>query len=270
MTSAGTRMSPLRSAWADLCQAWPTRRAWLTFALNDIKQRHRRSALGRIWILIATALTIGMIGLVFARVTGQPLELHLPYIAAGIVVWHFIASVLAESPLAFIGSEGLIKAVKAPRVMFVMRVAARNAMIFAANITIVVAVLAYYPPRNFTHVLFLIPGLALLIVNLLWIILLFGSLATRYRDVVPLSHSATQVLFLLTPIIYRQEQLGAQFDWVSSLNPLANLVAIVRDPMLGQAPPASAWVYCVALAIAGWGLAVAVFAWARPRIVLWL
>jgi len=59
-------------------------------------------------------------------------------------------------------------------------------------------------------------------------------------------------------------------SWVVDLNPLASLLALVRDPLLGRVPDASAYVMGFGLMLAGFALTIPFFARFRARIVYWL
>ena len=77
------------------------------------------------------------------------------------------------------------------------------------------------------------------------------------------------VIFFVTPVIWKSEMLGSH-AYIADWNPIAQLIAIVRDPLLGFAPPAFAWQMAIGLCIVGWPLAILVYARTRDRIVFWL
>ena len=117
--------------------------------------------------------------------------------------------------------------------------------------------------------LLVIPGVILLILNLLWMGTLFGVAGARYRDLAPAIGAFLTVIFFVTPVIWKSEMLGSH-AYIADWNPIAQLIAIVRDPLLGFAPPALAWQTAIGLCIIGWPLAILVYARMRDRIVFWL
>jgi ABC-type polysaccharide/polyol phosphate export permease len=258
------------TAIKDIREGLLAHKAWRAFAANDVAQRHRRALLGRFWIVAAMAIAVAAIGSVYARVMQVPASSYVPFIAAGLVVWYLISAVLAESPTVFAGSEGFIKAVYVPKTFFVARLIYKNTIIFIANLVVVAAVTLIYPPESIGSLLFLPIGFMLVIINLFWIALILGTLATRYRDIAPLTISVMQVMFLITPVIYHPDQLAQDLNWITYVNPLANLMSMLRDPMLGQWPGAIRISICAAMGAAGSLVALLVFARARPMIVLWI
>ncbi len=260
----------VRSALADIRNGLVAHRGWRTFAVNDVVQRHRRTVFGRLWIVGTMAITVASVGFLYAGVLQLPPQAYVPFIAAGLVVWQLISGSLGEASSVFTGSEGLIKAVPLERTFFVARLIYRNMMVFAINLSIVGAALVIFPPEDLTGLLFAPIGLLLVLANLFWLTFLLGILATRFRDVAPFTGSAVQVLFLLTPVIYQPAQVADQLSWVIYMNPLASLVAVVRDPLLGQLPGAASITVCVVMAVLGSAATLLVFARARPQIAVWL
>jgi len=60
---------------------------------------------------------------------------------------------------------------------------AKNLVMLAHNLVIVVVVLAFLPPASLSTIWLAPVGLALVIANLLWIVLLLGMLSARFRDI---------------------------------------------------------------------------------------
>jgi ABC-type polysaccharide/polyol phosphate export permease len=91
----------------------------------------------------------------------------------------------------------------------------------------------------------------------------------RYRDIPPLMQVLTQFLFFASPVIWQPEQLRFG-ELILDLNPIAYMLAIVRDPLLGR--PIDAFDWLVAVSVAAVSLAVASFMYIRyrHRIAYWV
>ncbi len=110
----------------------------------------------------------------------------------------------------FIANEGLIKQLPTPLSVHVYRLVWRQMILFAHNIIIFVIIAIIFPkPWTWTD-LSVIPALALISLNCVWVALCFGILATRYRDISPLLNSLVQLLFFMTPIIWNEATLQSQ------------------------------------------------------------
>jgi hypothetical protein len=79
----------------------------LMLGWQDIRQSYRRSVFGQLWITIGMSVTIAAIGIVFGTIFGTPLQVFLPYLASGLIMWGLISGVLNEGNLAFIAAEGM-------------------------------------------------------------------------------------------------------------------------------------------------------------------
>jgi ABC-type polysaccharide/polyol phosphate export permease len=244
-------------------------RVWYTFAVNDVKRRYRRSRLGQFWLTLSMALTIGGLGLVYSVLFKMNVAEYLPYISVTFVFWAIISSGIIESCSAFIESEGLIRHTTIPRATPVFRVQLRSWLIALHNFAIIpVVFLIFQFPVNW-NLLWLIPGLALVAANILWVGYFLAIVSARFRDVPQIVASAMQIVFFITPIMFRPTQLGHN-GLVLMLNPFAYLLEIVRDPLLGVTPNALAFVVCAIMAVVGSLLILPFAGRYAPRVVYWL
>jgi ABC-type polysaccharide/polyol phosphate export permease len=79
----------------------------------------------------------------------------------------------------------------------------------------------------------------------------------------------TQILFFMTPILWRPEALGKHL-WIAEINPAHALIEIGRAPLLGTTISSTTWE--VALGGTAMGLIVTFlfFARYRARVPYWL
>jgi lipopolysaccharide transport system permease protein len=93
--------------------------------------------------------------------------------------------------------------------------------------------------------------------------------SARFRDVPRIITSLTQIVFLITPILWTPDMLGPRI-YLAYGNPFFHLIEIVRRPLLGSVP--SIDTVRVALFITALKLIVTVviFSRYRARIAYWL
>jgi lipopolysaccharide transport system permease protein len=154
--------------------------------------------------------------------------------------------------------------------IYVLQVAWRNLVIFAHNFIIVAGVLLIFGVKDWLAVLLFVPGLVIYLLNAMWIAALIGLLAARFRDLPQIVSALLQIGFYITPILFSGRMLTAQHRWIVEWNPLAYLIDIVREPLLGNVPPASAWGVSLAMMLFGWILALAVTGRYYKRIPFWV
>jgi lipopolysaccharide transport system permease protein len=242
---------------------------WRALAFYDIRSRYRFSVLGTGWIMISTAVTAVSVGLIYGQFFGMNVTQYLPYFAAGLIVWTFIASALNEASTTLIAAGSLIKGTRVPISLHVMRMLQRNFLIFLHNLVILAVLWLLMPWPLDIGIIASLFGLLLLYVFLVGASVIIAFVCVRYRDVPPMIAAGMQFLFLASPIIWRQEHIqhGAE---ILAFNPITYFLRIVRDPLLGQSVPLSVWAVAAALTGASAGLATLVYVTYRNRIAYWV
>jgi ABC-2 type transport system permease protein len=280
-------------AFADVRDAWQHRELWGHLGWQDIKQRYRRSVIGPLWITISMGSTALALGLLYSTLFKQELSTFLPYVTVGFIVWNFILGVITEGTDVFIANEGLIKHLPAPMTVHVLRMVWRQLLFFAHNLAVYVVVLIVFFPEltrpyqmqgdTFTHpgitwnILLVIPAMALLVVNAVWVALLFGIISTRFRDIPPVINSFINLIFFMTPIVWHTGVLNqvtnGEGNWrilIAELNPLYHFVEVVRAPLIGHVQSWHHWVVVGAFTIGGWALAFVALRNYRARVSYWV
>src|SRR5262249_36100270 len=132
--------------------------------------------------------------------------------------------------------EAYIRQHPAPLAIYPLRVTL-GAM-FHFGIALGVVLLLTWYLKGF-HNLASLPSLAPILVLMFlfgWATALLMGLATVYfRDVRHIAEIALQILFYASPIIYRSTTLkGFHIEWVMYVNPIAHLMNLIRDPIIGR------------------------------------
>ena len=259
----------LAMSWRDLTRGWGQHELWLQLGWQDIKQRYRRSTLGPLWITIATGVMSLALGLLYSMLFQISVAEFLPHVTVGFIVWGFISGCIKDGANVFIENEGLIKQLPSALSVHVYRLVWRQLLFLAHNMVIwLILVVAFRINLGF-NVLWFIPGLALLVINGVWVTMLFGIIATRFRDVAPLLEALVQLLFYVTPIVWTTKTLREQGGEVAArariaeLNPLYHYLEIVRAPLIGQEVAAYHW--WIVLGCTAGGLLITLFAMKQMR-----
>ena len=262
-------LKDVRAGLADIQQGLSSWRTWWMLAWNDVRRRYRRSGLGQFWLTLSMAATIGGLGYVYSHLFGVDVSTYLPYIAVTFTAWNIISTVVVESCNAL--SEGdMLRQIPLPRSLFACRVIARNLIIAAHNVVIIPIVFIWFHVGINANILWLVLGLGLLVVNAFWIGYFLSILCARFRDVPQIVSSIMQVVFFVTPVIYLPEQLAQRSVSFLKWNPFANMLEVVRDPILGMVPSQWAIIYCVLMAVVGLAVVVPFAGHYAPRVVYWL
>jgi ABC-type polysaccharide/polyol phosphate export permease len=256
-------------AATEIFQGFRAWRVWTILGWDDIRQRYRRSILGPFWITLSMGIFILLLGVIYGRLFHMDLSTYMPYLSVGYIVWGFISAVTTDSSGAFHEGSRIIKQIKLPYSIYVLRTVWRNFIVFLHTIVIFIPVAIYFKVVPNWNTFLAIPGLFLVIVNVIWVAAALAIVSTRYRDIQPIVGTIVQLMMFATPIMWPVTSLG-NATIVAEANPIYHLIEIVRAPMLGAAPELRSWLVACGLAVAGSLLAAGLLISKSQRIVFWL
>lgn len=243
----------------------------LYLAKADIRQRYRRSILGPWWITISTGVMIACIGVIFGTIFKSPMQEFLPFLSAGLIIWGFISSTVMDATNVLISAEAIIKQLPIPVFSHILRMVGKNLIVFFHNLLILPIVCLCVQKGITWNILYFVPGLAILTLNLLWMSLLLAVICTRFRDMTQIVGSLLQIAFYITPIIWMPSLLPARTSvMLLDPNPIYHLLAIVREPLIGIPPSHTNWLVSAGQLIIGSLLSLVLFNKYRARISYWL
>jgi ABC-type polysaccharide/polyol phosphate export permease len=244
---------------------------WGRLGWLEIKRRYRRTMIGPFWSAISLGAFVMALGGVGAGLWGQQSKNYLPFLAAGMVVWVFMSTVITESCGLFISSTSLFRQMRFNYSVLAYALVYRNFVVFLHNMLVYVVIFLIYSPGNIgPATLLAVPGMALVLVNCVWIALLFGMACLRFRDLQQLVTTLVQIAMFVTPIFWPPESLqGVIHIFYVELNPLYHLITIVRAPLLNQVPPLEVYLGTSLITAAGSILTYACFRYFRRRIAYW-
>src|SRR6266436_4655263 len=225
----GASSSALRTAWTDFMSGLAMWRLWGTLGWNDILQRYRRSLLGPFWLTASMAIMVVALGILYAELFNTPIHDFLPYLCVGLLVWNMMSSFLIEGGTLFTGAESYIKQIRLPYSAYVYRSSWSKLIIFGHNFIIYFGVLLYFAIWPGAVALLAIPGLLIVLVNGAVATLCIGMISARFRDVPQLINSVVQIVFFVTPIMWKPELLHSR-AYIAEFNPFYHLMEIVRAP----------------------------------------
>lgn len=264
-----TQRSPLKRAVADLWGGLLAARIWGMLALADIRNQHRRSKLGALWITVGMAVFISMLGVLYGQLFGRDLAVYIPHLTVGYIVWRLIAGLLDQGCRTFTAAEGVIKQLSAPLSVHAFRVVFRGALTLIHHSVVFVAVALIFQIPVTPQWALALAGLALILLTGLWVAILLGTICARFRDIPQIVASATHVLFFITPVIWMPDLMPkrAILLWA---NPFYHYIEVVRAPLLNLPIDPLHWQAVGSMTLLGWIVTLGAYARFRPRIAYWL
>ena len=171
--------------------------------------------------------------------------------------------------MVFVQADGLIKQGGLPLSLHVFRAIWRNLLTLLHNFVVIIGVYLWFGHFDLWSFLEVVPGLALVILNLSWILMILGPLCTRYRDLAPIVANVMQMLFFITPVVFRPGAVSS-IAWIVNFNPLYYLLEAIRAPLLGQGLGFSLVGLLLVAGVVGWLAAIMFFGRVRRRIAFWI
>jgi lipopolysaccharide transport system permease protein len=119
------------------------------------------------------------------------------------------------------------------------------------------------------RMLLFVPGLIVVIVNLHAMSITLGIACARFRDVAQIVASSLQLLMFLTPVFWFPESLPQRAHFIL-YNPLAQLLDVVRMPLLGAAPASGTWWFLLDFTALNVAVATGLYLAKRRHLVYWI
>jgi ABC-type polysaccharide/polyol phosphate export permease len=246
--------------------AW---RLWSTLGWSDIRQRYRRSVLGPFWMTLSMTALVIVLGFVYSRIFQTEIETYLPFLALGFILWVFISTTITESCEAFRENAQLIKQIKIPYSIYVLRVVWRNFIVLLHTIIIFIPISIVFDLKPQLVMLLALPGLLLLCINLIWLGFVLAILSARFRDVPPIVATVVQLTLFASPIMWPVTAIG-EHRFIADINPIYHLLELVRAPLLREEPALLSWTVGLGLALIGSLIAVSLFRRLSRQVVYWV
>ena len=244
---------------------------WRTFAADEIVSRYRRSRLGQFWITLSIALFIFVIGGLYRDLLGQEDSAYFAYMAIGYILWIFISDTLNRAGGVFVGNKSFMMQNPMPYSVYCYKLVLSEVYLVAHHAVIIPPIFIYiglWP--GVSGILAATLGFLVVIYVSFWVSLILAILSLRFRDLVPITQSIVRLLFFATPIIWVEKQLGGFGQVINTINPVRYFIAIVRDPLLGQAVESYIYIACVVMAIIVTVLGLSILAATKNKIAYWL
>ncbi|MFQ3623190.1 MAG: ABC transporter permease [Acetobacteraceae bacterium] len=256
-------------ALSDLLEGLAQWRLALRLALLDLRNRYRGSVLGPLWMTLSVAVMVAGLGLLYSALFKLEVARYLPHLAVSLVVWNWLSGSLNDACQTFIGAEGIIRQIRLPYTVHVLRCLFRNMLTAAHSVPVVVVVFLIFGIAPGPEILLVPIGLAIIAVNIVAAGFLLGMVCARFRDVPQIVGNLVQFGFFLTPVLWKAELLGEDAVWML-LNPFYPLLETVRGPLVEGGGPLGAWIAALVYTAIGCGLAAALFVRLRNRIAFWV
>ncbi len=238
----------------------------------DFAVHYRKTMIGPAWVLMGPSLFICTLGLLFASVSNSEKDIFIPHLSIGLVTWTLVSGFVIGSTTVFQRSRSQIMQA-GMSLLDIVTVDVMRTVIQFLHQVIIIAVVFYVFDLSVTwYCLVSLIGLAILVVNGIWLTVLFGIIGARYRDLAEVVTALMRIAFLATPIIWLPGERGAGgiMGIFLTYNPFYHFLDIVRAPLLGQQITSLTWLVVAGFTVVGASLTLAFYRKLAHRVPLWV
>lgn len=231
-----------------LKQVWIYRDLLWLLVRRDFIAFYKQTVLGPVWFLIQPMFTVGVYVFLFgtvARISTGEIPMPLFYLS-GILTWTYFSETLLKTSSVFRDNIQIFSKVYFPRLIMPLSVLLSNLLKFFAQLFLFSMLLIFYKLKGFDitigpHI-FLFPfALILLAMLALGFGLIVSAFTTKYRDFAMLVTFSISILMYACPVVYPIEALPQTAQRIINLNPLTQIIQLVRFSFFNSV--AIDWIY---------------------------
>ena len=210
-----------------------TKSVWWYTASARTRARYVRTALGSLWLGISNLLIICVLGFVYGIVFKvDNFKDYYIYLGLGIAVWNTIGVSLNSAPNIFESNSSNLSNTNLNPLFYVCEEWCFQFQTFIQSFVMVIIFLGILDVSLLKNFLIYTPiNLLNILLFIFWAPLTICIMAARYCDFYQLIPILTQLVFLISPILYKEKNLG-KISIIANLNPIYKVLAFFRDSMI--------------------------------------
>lgn len=215
------------------------RELFLLLLRRDLSDRTAGTIFGFSWVFIQPALQV----LAFWFLLDLVLQIRFPgrvsfveYFLVGMLAWLMLADAIARSTHVLTELSALYQRMRFPIVLLPMLPLTMAGLIFGGVYTVMAIVIA--GPWSVIKAPLIIFGLMIWLLPWAYLLAVLGLFLRDIRQLVPF---ALTMLLFLSPILYTPDMLPEGMQFLLSINPIADLMAIIHHVLLGTPIEAGNW-----------------------------
>lgn len=198
--------------------------------LKDLRVRYKSSVLGYIWAVANPLANAAVYYVAFHVIIRVQMDNYTSYLLTGLFPWTWASASLTQAAGAYRANESLVRKVQLRRGVLPLSVVLQEMLHFFFACPILLAIVVMGAGRFHLSWLVLVPLMALVQAALIYPIgVLLAALNVIVRDIEYLTTIALQLLFFLTPIVYAESAIPAEYRAMFELNPFLPMVVAWRE-----------------------------------------
>jgi ABC-type polysaccharide/polyol phosphate export permease len=257
-------------AYEDLREGLGRWRLAMWLGWRDAVLPMRRAKIGLFWVTIQSGLWVLVIAGLLGPSLGASEPFYPVYVAAGVVFFQFLTSMITDGAATFIRDASLIQNIPNPLSLYVLRVVFKALILLAAQMPIIAIAYVFVPEGLTWTLVWAAPALICVIFSLTGVILFLASITPLYRDIPFMIAAGMRVMFFATPVFWLVNTRGGLRQTVAAWNPLAHFLSLVRDPFIGAVPSVHSTAIVIGCGVVMWIIGFYSFSRTRTLVAMYL
>ena len=200
-----------------------------TSVKKEVRSKYKNSFLGVVWSFLNPLLQIMVYAIIFLFIFKNKQEHYAVFLCAGIIPWTFFSVAINKSAFTIIENGNIIKKVYFPREIIPISVVIAETINFLIS-TIIILGFVIIGGIGITKYLLLYPIILiaqyLVIISISFVV---SSVCVYFRDLQHFIGIILQLLFYATPIVYSQDSIPSEYQWILKVNPMTYIINAYRD-----------------------------------------
>ena len=232
---------------------------WISLASLSLGRRFRLTHLGILWTMIQPLFFALTISLVFRYIFNQPIVDLSIYILSGITFWELFSQTVLGGAGSILDSGQFIKQRRLPLAIYPLQgYLADVAAYLITFVGLILWILVLKPSLFSAYWLMAVPNVALIVVCLFPIAIWSAVFGTLVRDFAEAARVLLTALWFLSPVFLDKTIFANPGIRVWDVaNPVSNMLALIRDPMIyGHMPKLENYGVVILFGIVNYAIAV--------------
>lgn len=188
--------------------------------LKEIKVKYKRNILGYLWSLLYPLIYTVIFYYVLVKVLNLRSENLFVYLLTGMFSWQWFSNSINSSSFCVIGNASLVKKLSFPKYTLPASVVLVDAFHFLLSIPAITLFLVLNKIMPSAEWLYEIPlSFFIQFMFTYGIALLVSAFNVFFRDIERFTSLGLMMLFYLSPVLYRFEDVPVDYRWLYYLNP---------------------------------------------------
>ena len=224
-------------------QIWRHRELAIFFAVRDVKVRYKQAYLGVAWAGLQPLAGAMAFTFVFNRLADIDVgsRSYFAFALVGFAVWSYFSASLSTGSNSLVYNANLLTKIAFPRVVIPLAALLPGLIDFAvgAVLACAAAVLAGDGVHPVTLLLTVPVGVVMMLATSAGLVLCFGAMIVRFRDVGVIVGFGLQVLLFASPVGYPPELVANPWRTLLYVNPLSGCLGLLRAGLVGTPLPSA-------------------------------